>query len=149
MLLGVSQSFACLGHLHGNGILHFVLLTCRRFILKESRAFSSDAEDRVSLSLCLQISGGGSQEQRLPSGEILAETLQALGNYFFSHMRNGQFLGNLVIALRAEGTARVKCMRWEYTCCIRVAERRLGRLWGAVRAGRGSPQPERGAEQIV
>lgn len=55
----MSQSFACLGHLHGNGILHFVLLTCRWFILKESRAFSSDTEDRVSLSLCLQVSGGG------------------------------------------------------------------------------------------
>lgn len=86
----------------------------------------------------------GSQAQLIPSGEILAETLRALSSSFFSHRRSGQFLGNLVIALRAEGTARVMCMRWEYTCCIRVAERRLGRLWGAVRAGRGSPQPERG-----
>lgn len=39
-ILGVSQCFACLGHLHGNGILHLALLICRMFILKASRISS-------------------------------------------------------------------------------------------------------------
>lgn len=89
MLLGVSQYFAHLGHLHGNDILHLVLLRCRIFILKASRIFSLyQIRKTKSRSISISLSPPPPspflspalwgwvklKEKLLYRGEILAET---------------------------------------------------------------------------